>query len=153
MWRRGLPYILQWKDNLAENVVLDLYQGGSFVQSIATNSPTITALTWNIKVTLVPGSDYSISVRSATNSALIATSGTFSIIDQPQIRPAPITWLSSTQPQQFQFSAPGAASATVWGSTNLGVLNWQSLGAVKVAGGNAVFTVMPPYNFYRISVP
>ena len=152
-WVRGNSYILQWKDNLAENVVLDLYKGTTRIQNIVTNSPAVPAYTWKTKSTLVPGSDYSIQIRSATNATLVASSATFSIVDQPNITATPASYSSDGQPQTFAFSAPGAASATVWGSTNLSIPNWQNLGSVSVTSSNGIFTNIPPYNFYRISLP
>jgi hypothetical protein len=152
-WQRGSSCILQWKDNLAENGALDLYQGGNLVQTLTTNAPTITAFRWKINANLVPGSDYSILIRSTTNAALFAASGTFSIIDQPTISATPVNVNPGGQPQQFGFSAPGAPSATLWGATNLAVPNWQNLGKLTVTGSNGVFTVTPPYNVYEISVP
>ena len=32
VWQRGLKYFIQWQDNLAEPVVIDLYKGGVFLQ-------------------------------------------------------------------------------------------------------------------------
>jgi hypothetical protein len=56
---------------------------------------------------------------------------------------------------QFDLTAPGAATATVLGSTNLTV--WQVLQTVPVTGGTAVFTdnnaTNYPARFYRILVP
>ena len=56
---------------------------------------------------------------------------------------------------QFQFSAPGASQATVWGSTNLSA--WENLQAVPVMGNSAQFidNAAPahPHRFYKVSVP
>ena len=49
--------------------------------------------------------------------------------------------------------ALGAAQATVWGSTILSPSNWQNLGPVTLTGGSGAFTNIPPYLFYRVSVP
>jgi len=56
---------------------------------------------------------------------------------------------------QFQAIAPGAATATVLGSTNL--LTWQVLQMVPVTNGTAVFTDSAatnfPSRFYRVRLP
>ena len=68
-WQRGLRYFIQWDDTLAEDVVIDLYKGGSFLKSIATNAST-GAYKWLVGLDLAPGNDYSINVRSLTNGAM-----------------------------------------------------------------------------------
>ena len=35
-WKRGLSYFVQWKDNLSEDVVIELYKGTSLVETIGT---------------------------------------------------------------------------------------------------------------------
>jgi hypothetical protein len=56
---------------------------------------------------------------------------------------------------QFEARAPGAATATVFGSTNL--LTWQILQTVPVTNGTAVFTDTTatnfPSRFYRARLP
>ena len=80
-WRRGVKNFIRWNDNLAENVVFDLYKAGDFLKSLNTNS-SAGAYQWEVGLDLVPGSDYSIKIRSATNATVFDTSdATFSIID------------------------------------------------------------------------
>ena len=153
-WQRGLPIFVQWNANIAENVAIDLYKSGAKIARLTSGTQNVGAYSWSINVTNVPGSDYSIRVSSATNSAVYGTSATtFSIVDQPNITASPASYSNDGQPQTFGFSAPGAASATIWGSTNLSLANWQNLGSVPVTSGNGIFTNIPPYNFYRISLP
>jgi len=79
---------------------------------------------------------------------------TFSIIDAPVINAGTVTRLPDGR-VQFGLTAPGAAQATVLGSTNL--LTWQELQVVPVTSGSAVFTddtaTNNPVRFYRIRVP
>ena len=151
-WRRGLPYFVQWNDNLAENVRIDLYKGGSLVKNLTPNTPSTGAFKWSIPVSsLTPGSDYTIQITSVTNSGLSSTSAqTFSIVDAPAINSA--TPLPGGQ-AQFGFTVPGAAQATLWGTTILSPPSWKNLGPVTVTGGSGAFTNTPPYFFYRVSVP
>jgi hypothetical protein len=153
VWRRGLPYFVQWNNNLAESVRIDLFKGGSLVRTITTNAPFKGAFQWAIPPSLTPGNDYTIQITSVTNSVLFATSAQpFSIIDAPVLTTSSATRLPDGR-LQFGITAPGAAQATVWGTTILSPANWQSLGPVTVTGGTGAFTNTPPYLFYRVSVP
>jgi hypothetical protein len=154
-WQRGLSPVIQWNANVAENIALDLYKAGVFVRTIATNAPNIPAYTWSVSVTLVPGSDYSIRIRSTTNSALFDMSdATFSVVDAPAIVSSSVTRLPDGR-VQFSLTAPGAAQATVFGSTNL--TDWQALQTVPVTSGTASFTDEAAASFssrwYRLRVP
>ncbi|MCX6922728.1 MAG: hypothetical protein NT154_05870 [Verrucomicrobia bacterium] len=55
---------------------------------------------------------------------------------------------------QFEMTAPGAATATVLGSTDL--LSWQMLQTMPVTNGTAIFTDSAATNytsrFYRVRV-
>lgn len=154
-WQRGLKYFIQWDDNLLENVAIELYKGGSFVKNITTNAPSTVSYKWTIDLELPPGSDYSVKIRSATNAAVFDTSdATFSIVDAPTINAKSVTHLSDGR-VQFNLTAPGAAQATVLGSTNLTA--WKALQTITVTNGSAVFTDRPAANFgsrwYRLRVP
>lgn len=153
-WERGLSYILQWRANLAENIALDLFKSGVFVKTITTNAPNIPAYTWQPGLTLVPGSDYAIKIRSTANAALSAMSGAFSIVDAPSFNPASFARLTNGR-VQFGVSAPGAATATVMISTNL--VNWRVFQTLGITNGTAVFTDAAPATapslFYRLRVP
>jgi hypothetical protein len=65
-WQRGIEYFIQWDDNLDEDVVIELYKGGSLLQTIDT-VPSIGAHKWEADLTLEPGEDYSIQIRSAVD--------------------------------------------------------------------------------------
>lgn len=79
-WKKGLSYFIQWKDNLSENVAIELYKGESFVKTIAAKAPSIGAYAWEVSLNLEPGSDYSIRIKSATDETVRDPSdGTFSI--------------------------------------------------------------------------
>jgi hypothetical protein len=153
-WQRGLPYFVQWNDDLAENVTIDLYKGGTFSRNVATNIPSTGAYKWSMPYSLLtPGNDYSIRISSATNSALSDFSdANFSIVDAPVISGSQATRLSNGG-LQFGFTAPGAAQVTVWGTILLSPPSWQNLGPVVVTAGSGTFTNLPPYLFYRVSVP
>ncbi len=153
-WRRGVKNFIRWNDNLAENVVIDLYKAGAFLKSLNTNS-SAGAYQWEAGLDLVPASDYSIKIRSATNAPVFDTSdATFSIIDAPTIIASSVTRLADGR-VQFSLSATGAAQATVFGSTTLSL--WEALGVVPIVNGTAVFTDESAASFtsrwYRLRVP
>jgi len=153
--QRGLKYFIRWSDNIAENVNIDLYKGGVFSKGIATNITSIGAFQWQISFDITPGSDYTIKVSSATNSALSDLSDSnFIIIDAPIVNPGSIVRLADGR-VQFGITAPGASQVTVLGSSNLTV--WQVLQSVPLSGGSAMFTDDAATNlvqrFYRLRVP
>ena len=83
-WQRGLTYFIQWQDNIPEDVVIDLYKNGVFLESLATNAST-GAYQWQVGLDLVSGSGYSIRISSAGSSALFDRSDLPFNIDVPRI--------------------------------------------------------------------
>ncbi|MHC4097871.1 MAG: aryl-sulfate sulfotransferase, partial [Planctomycetota bacterium] len=93
-WQRGLDYFIKWNDNLAEDVVLELYKDDTFVQTIRKVS-NIGAYEWEVDLALEPGCDYSIKVKSSENEAIFDMSRAFCIdTDAPD----------DTTPPEFEFS-------------------------------------------------
>ncbi|MHC4233298.1 MAG: aryl-sulfate sulfotransferase, partial [Planctomycetota bacterium] len=80
-WNRGLDSFILWKDNIDEDVVLELYKDGSLTQEIATTS-SIGAYEWEVGLALAPGCDYSIKIKSSVDEALFDVSNSFRI-DMP----------------------------------------------------------------------
>jgi len=81
-WRRGLDYFIKWNDNIAEDVVIELYKDETFVQTIGT-VPSDRAYQWEVDLALEPGCDYSIKIKSSTNGALFDESDNTFSIDVP----------------------------------------------------------------------
>jgi len=78
-WRRGIEYFIQWDDNLYEDVVIELYKGGSWLQTIDT-VPSTGAYKWEASLKLEPGEDYSIQIKSTVNEIMADMSdATFTI--------------------------------------------------------------------------
>ena len=154
-WRRGLSYFVQWNCNLAESVRIDLYEGGSFVANITTNAPFKGAFKWPIPANLTPGSNYTIQITSVTNSAMSSTSAqSFSIVDPPTFNAGSFAILPDGS-VQFGLTAPGAATATVWVSTNLP--DWTVLQSGPLVNGTTVVTDAAAAGssdrFYRLTLP
>jgi len=151
-WRRGLSYFVQWNDDLAENVNIDLYKGGVFLGNLATNIASSGAYKWAIPPSLIAGSDYSFKITSVAQPTLFALSAsTFSVVDPPSVNLAALVrHLDGSV--DFGVMAPGAATATVLSSTNC--RTWQVFAHVPVTNGVSAFTDQPgPARFYRLSVP
>jgi len=155
VWLRGYSHFIQWNGNLPENVSVALYKSGTLVQTINPGLPDTGAFKWTPGFNLTPGSDYTIQVTSTTNAAMHATSAApFSILDQPVLSPGAVTRLANGT-VQLALSVPGAAQATLLCSTNL--ITWQTLPAVTLTNGSAVFTDNAaanfPARFYQLVVP
>ena len=155
VWLRGTAHFIQWNGNLPENVSVALFKSGIFLQNLSASTPDSGALKWNIGFNLVPGSDYSVQVRSTTNAAMTAVSaGMFSVIDAPVLNPGAITRTPDGK-VQIAVTIPGAAEATMLYSTNL--TTWQSLQTIALTNGSAVVTdntaTNIPGRFYRLQVP
>jgi len=144
-WQRGLKYFIQWQDNIADSVVIDLYKSGVFLASLATNAPT-GAYLWQVGLNLVPGNDYSIKISSAAKGNLFDSSDLPFNIDVPRI--------SSIHQNQ------NGAWVLGWSGTSAGVYvefsptpapaQWQSIGG-PITG--STWTNAPqaaPEGFYRL---
>ncbi len=153
-WQRGLNYFVQWKGNTPEPVAIDLYKGGVFLKTLATNANT-GAYRWSIGFDLLTGRDYSIAVRSSTTGALADMSDLpFSIIDAPSINSGSVSRFPDGS-AQFSYTAPGAGLMTVLGSTNL--TTWEVIQTLQLTSDAGVFTnpaaAGVPNRFYRLRVP
>jgi surfactin synthase thioesterase subunit len=69
-WQRGITHTINWTDNLSENVKIDLLKNGIFNSTITPSSPSNGSFTWDIPITTVPGTDYTIKVLSINNPAV-----------------------------------------------------------------------------------
>ena len=80
-WQCGLRYFIRWDDNLAEDVMIELYKGDLLLQDIATVS-SIGVHEWEVDLALKTGDDYSIKVKSAVDDNLFDVSAApFTIMD------------------------------------------------------------------------
>ena len=147
-WQRGLKYFIQWNDNLAEDVVIDLYKGGLFLKPLATNAST-GAYQWQPGLDLRPGSDYSIKISSTVNPDLFDTSDKPFSIDVPKI-----TRIQQNQGGAWVLNWNGTSAAVfVEFSPGLAPGQWQTIGG-PVSGStwtNAAQSA--PQGFYRLRLP
>ena len=78
-WQCGQEYFIRWNDNIVEDVLIELYKSDSLIETIGT-VPSDRAYEWEIGMTLEPGSDYSVKIKSANDDAVTDSSdATFSI--------------------------------------------------------------------------
>jgi hypothetical protein len=159
VWQRFQVVTIRWVGNTSENVALDIYKGGVLNRTFVASTPNTGAYTWTVgQFQAFPtGSDYTMKIRSTTNSALYDFSEPFSLITNltsVTINGGSVTNLPNGG-IQFGFSVPGALEATVLSSTNL--LDWEFLQMVPLTNGSAVFTdgtaTNFPCRFYRLRVP
>jgi hypothetical protein len=159
VWQRFQVVTIRWVDNISENVALDIYKGGVSNRTFVASTPSTGSYTWTVgQFQAFPtGSDYTMKIRSTTNSALYDFSPPFSLITNltsVKIDGGSVTTLPDGG-IQFGFSIPGALEATVMDSTNL--LDWEDLQMVPLTNGSAVFTddtaTNFPSRFYRLRVP
>ncbi|HTL57025.1 MAG TPA: aryl-sulfate sulfotransferase [Candidatus Limnocylindrales bacterium] len=154
MWRSGLSYFIQWNANIAENVILELYKGGILVATISSNTASSGAYLWQVSSALNPGSDYSIKIRSTTNSALTDVGDAYFSINMPFVNAQSLARLSDGS-FSFAFTAPGATEATV--QATMDFKGWQDLQTLPLTNGSAVFVdntaTNLPLRFYRVKIP
>jgi Developmentally Regulated MAPK Interacting Protein./Arylsulfotransferase (ASST). len=154
LFRRGLRYFVKWQDNIPENINLDLYKGGARLRGIVTNAPSSGAFQWQVPLDLTPGSDYSIKIISATNSAMADFSDQPFSIDAPLIDTKSIARLPDGS-FSFGFTAYGSTQVVVAASSDF--VLWQDLGLVNLTNGVASFVDTSvtnfPMRFYRLRLP
>lgn len=91
-WARGTSHLISWNDDFQETVNIELWKGGSFSSTIASNVSGST-YSWDIPTTTTPGSNYKVKVYSTVDGALkdfsdanftiAASAGTYVTVNQP----------------------------------------------------------------------
>jgi hypothetical protein len=91
-WARGTSHLISWNDDFQETVNIELWKGGSFSSTIASNVSGST-YSWDIPTTTTPGTNYKVKIYSTVDGALkdfsdanftiAASAGTFVTIIQP----------------------------------------------------------------------
>ena len=154
-WLRGMPYFIEWDDNIPEDVSLELYDGNAMVAALAPSIPSTTSYRWPISLNLPPGRNYFIRIRSVVNPGLFGYSEKpFSIIDQPVIQAGSVNRLHDGS-VQFTYTAPGATRVAVLTSSDL--VNWQPLEVLTLTTDEGTYrddsAAGTAARFYRLQVP
>ena len=79
-WQRGLSYFIRWNDNIIEDVVIQLYKDDKFSTTIASTS-NLGAYKWAIGTNFAIGSNYSIKIKSKTDTLFDVSDNIFAVID------------------------------------------------------------------------
>ncbi len=79
-WSYGIEHYIQWQDVIPEDVVIELHRDDKFLKEI-TRTYSTGAYRWEIPVTLEPGTNYKILVRSATRDIKAISEQKFTIFD------------------------------------------------------------------------
>ncbi|MCH7974313.1 MAG: hypothetical protein IH949_10580, partial [Bacteroidetes bacterium] len=80
-WQAGTIQTITWTDNIIENVMIDLYKGGSFHSVISTSTSSDGSKTWTIPFALESGSDYKVKITSINDPGISDLSNTdFTIV-------------------------------------------------------------------------
>jgi Ser-Thr-rich glycosyl-phosphatidyl-inositol-anchored membrane family protein len=149
VWQRYQVVTIHWFENISENVALDIYKGGLSNRNFVASVPSTGSYTWTVGQFLAfpPGSDYTMKIRSTTDSAMYDFSPPFCLITNltsVNIGGNSLTILPDGR-VQFGFSIPGVLEATVLDSTNL--QDWEVLQIVPLTNSSAVFTDETATNF------
>jgi len=86
-WKKGSAYTIQWTSQGAtgNNVRIRLYQGGSYLQTIASSTGNSGLYSWSVPNSLATASDYQIRVNSTTMASADDYSANFTVVDAPVI--------------------------------------------------------------------
>jgi len=84
-WQLGVEQFIEWDDNIADEVTLELYRNDTFVRSIGTTRST-GGYAWEIPISSEIGSGYKVLIKSAADEALSDLSDqSFSIVDYSDV--------------------------------------------------------------------
>ena len=79
-WLTGSTHLINWTDNIGENVEIQLYKSGAFDSQIISSTTSDGSYTWNIPLGTVPGTDYKVRILSNDNGVIFDESdGNFTI--------------------------------------------------------------------------
>ncbi len=79
--QRGLQFFIRWKDNIDDEVVIQLYKSEAYISTIDT-AVSSGIYNWSVDVNLTTGTDYKLLVRSLSDNNLYDMSNAdFEIID------------------------------------------------------------------------
>ncbi|MBU0766105.1 MAG: PKD domain-containing protein, partial [Bacteroidetes bacterium] len=71
---------IKWDSYLTGNVTIELYKGGIYNQSIATNVAPTGSYYWPVNSSMAAGSDYTVKIFSEAYNAIFDTTGFFRIV-------------------------------------------------------------------------
>jgi len=69
-WAAGTTRNITWTDNINENVMIDLYKGGTFHSIISTSTSSDGTRNWSIPFTLESGTNYKVKISSVDDPGI-----------------------------------------------------------------------------------
>ncbi len=103
-WRPGTTQTIHWSDNLGGDVRLELWQNGSYLETLAYHTPSDGAYNWNVPTDLPRDTPYTIRAINSINETLSDQSDPF-YINYP---------LTVTSPLPLQVWQPGETYTITW---------------------------------------
>lgn len=70
-WETGKSYAINWNDNIAEQVKIELIKGAAAALVIAQAVASVSPFNWTIPTTVVTGSDYKVRISSIASGAVV----------------------------------------------------------------------------------
>ncbi len=61
-WTQGSTQTITWNDNIPEDVKIELYKSGLFLQTISPSAASTGSFVWNIPADQLPGTDYKVKI-------------------------------------------------------------------------------------------
>ena len=82
-WQTGTSHDITWTDNIAAQVKIDLYKGGTFQSTIVASTFSDGQYNWDIPLSITPGSDYKVKITSVADGNVFDFSDAdFTIFEQ-----------------------------------------------------------------------
>ncbi|MCH7974704.1 MAG: hypothetical protein IH949_12630, partial [Bacteroidetes bacterium] len=140
-WQAGTTQTITWTDNIAENITIDLYKGGTLHSIISTSTSSDGTRNWTIPFALESGSDYSVKITSVNDPGIFDFSNSnFAIVGNQVTVTTPdggedwqvgssqiITWTDNlTGNVEIQLFKGGIFQSSITGSTpSDGAYTWN----------------------------
>jgi len=84
-WPKGSTQNIEWDDNIDENVLIELYKGGTLFEEIESSTESDGSYNWPLDNALSSGTDYSIKISSVDDTSISDQTGQFEISETPNI--------------------------------------------------------------------
>ena len=96
-WTKGSTQNITWTDNIDENVIIELYKGGTLLEDVIASTESDGSYNWTLPDDLALGLDYRIQVSSVDEASISAQSELFEISEDLYISIIEPTGTSSWQ--------------------------------------------------------
>lgn len=91
VWYTRYTYNIEWTDNIADNVAIELWKSGSKYSDIVASAASNGTYAWTIPDTLVSGTDYQIKIINTGNTSVNDISENFEIVVSELAVTSPVT--------------------------------------------------------------